>query len=110
MCPKQYPTCMVAYIPKLIRLVFAGVLVTIGATLMITPIPGGIILVGAGLLLLYCTSESMRKHIDKKLSARPRLYARMKPLLQKCVACSADKTLNKVFHPSCHSLKERETK
>ncbi len=76
---------------------------------MITPIPGGIILLGAGLLLLYCSSKSMRKRIDKKLLARPRLYARIKPFLQKCDACSADKTL-KEFHPSCHSLKGRGTK
>lgn len=77
---------------------------------MITPIPGGLILLGAGLLLLYCSSVAMRKIINKKLSVRPRLYARMKPLLQKCGACSADKTLNKVFHPSCHSPRRRETK
>jgi hypothetical protein len=100
---------MVAYIPKLIRLVLAWVLLSIGAALMITPIPGGIILLGTGLLLLYCTSGSMRKRIDKKLSERPRLYARIRPLLQKCGACSADKTL-KEFHPSCHSLNRRGTK
>jgi hypothetical protein len=106
---KPYPKCILAYIPKLIRLVFAWVLVTIGATLMITPFPGGIILLGAGLLLLYCSSGSMRKRIDKKLLARPRLYARIKPFLQKCDACSADKSRN-VCRPSCHSLKGSGTK
>jgi hypothetical protein len=103
---KQCPGCMLAYIPKLIRLVLAWVLVTAGATLMITPIPGGIILLGAGILLLYCTSVFMRKLIDKKLSERPRIYAPIKPFLQKCDACFPDKTL-KVLHPSCHSLKGR---
>jgi hypothetical protein len=106
---KQYPTCMVALIPKLIRIVLAWLLLTIGAMLMIMPIPGGTILLGIGLLLLYCTSVSMRKRIDKKLSERPRLYLYIKPILRKCDACSVDKTLE-VFHPSCHSVKGRGTK
>ncbi len=100
---------MVAYIPKLIRLVLAWVLVTVGASLMLTPIPGGIILLSSGLFLLYCTSGGMRKRIKKKLLERPRLYARIKPFLQKCDGCFEDKTV-KVFRPSCHSPEERKTK
>ena len=109
MCLKSYPNCILAYIPRLVRLVFAWVLVIIGAILMVTPIPGGIILLGTGFLLLYCSSEFMRKRMEKKLLARPRLYARIKPFLKKCDACFADKTRN-VSHPFFHSVKERGTK
>jgi hypothetical protein len=106
---KCYPTCMVALIPKPIRLLLAWLLLAIGAILMIMPIPGGTIVLSIGLLLLYCTSMTMRKHIDKKLSERPRIYGFLKPILRKCDACSVDKTLD-VFHPSCHSVKGRGTK
>ncbi len=98
------PNCKIAYIPKSIRLIFAWVLVAIGSIIMLTPIPGGILLSAPGLLLLYCTSKSMRKHIVKKLRTVPSIDAFLNPFLQKCDSCPMTKPL-KECHYSCHLLK-----
>lgn len=101
--------CVIAYIPKPIRLIMAWGSIVMGAALMVTPIPGGIVLLGAGILLLYCSSVTMRSRIYKKLLSMPRLHARIKPYLQNCDACSAVKNPGMC---SClnHSVKKRGTK
>ena len=88
MAVKHNPICRLQRIPKRIRLILAAVLTGVGSLLFIMPLPGGIVLMAVGLLLAYCSSETLRVGISRRLERFPQMAAILKPFLTACDACT----------------------
>jgi len=82
------PLCHLHCLPRPIRLVLAWALIAMGGSLFLTPLPGGIVLIAGGGLILHCTVPSLRGRIASLLKYYPRLSARIVPLLSACERCT----------------------
>jgi hypothetical protein len=85
---KHRSKCRLQHIPKRLRLVLAVVLTGFGSLLFIMPLPGGIVLVSAGLLMGYCSSATLRAGISRRLERFPQITAILKPFLAACDNCA----------------------
>jgi hypothetical protein len=79
--------CRLNRLPRFLRLAASGLLLTAGAPLLFTPFPGGIVLVAAGGMLLYCAYPPLRSRISRWLLRRPKTAARLAPFLAACDRC-----------------------
>jgi hypothetical protein len=74
-------------VPKWMRLFLGWILIGIGLPLFITPIPGGFLLVTAGIILLLCASPGLRDRLWRRVAQHPWLSRRFEPLFKTCQVC-----------------------
>lgn len=82
------PLCFIRRVPRPARLLLAWLAIVTGLPLLLTPLPGGGILIAGGCLLLCCASPGLRSGVGKRLARYPRLARRLAPILAVCDACA----------------------
>jgi hypothetical protein len=79
--------CWLQSVPKFIGLLAGWGLTGFGLILFITPLPGGLLMMLTGAMILCCKSPSLRAAILRRLAIFPGLHSRLKTLLNACDRC-----------------------
>ncbi len=82
--------CFLRRIPKPVLFLAAWLSIGAGFPLFLTPLPGGVVLIGLGLFLFSCASPGLRAGIDRRLGRLPWLARHVGPLLARFDACSRE--------------------
>jgi hypothetical protein len=93
--------CRLMQVPKWMRLLLGWILIGIGLLLFITPIPGGILFVTAGIMLLFCASPTLQNRFGRRVEQHPWLSRRFEPLFKTCHVCP--KECPGFRRPGCYS-------
>ena len=79
--------CRLMQIPRWMRLFAGAILLSLGALLFLTPIPGGLLLTGAGAALLLCASPRLRRCALRMADRNTRLSQRLERMFRGCGRC-----------------------
>mgnify|MGYP006310905483 CR=1 FL=1 len=88
--------CRLQKLPRTVRAAAAWVLIIAGLPLFLTPFPGGIVMVSAGAMILFCAYPAVRLRISRLLLRGPKITARLAAVLAVCERCKAKRP-----HPPC---------
>ena len=79
--------CRLDRIPRWIRRLLGAILSIFGVLLLLTPIPGGIVLSAFGGMLLLCASPSLRGRLLRLFEGAPRIRGRLETMFRGCQTC-----------------------